>query len=95
MEYPWTLNYKELCPKKDTCSGFITYPTKRGLGVYYCHERMCLEIWDRLKDCPCDDNLECQGSQWIDGIEICILRAGVTKENAKIPDKKYGYIYVK
>jgi len=95
MKYPWTLNYKELCPKKDSCSGFITFSTKRGSGVSYCHERMCPEIWDVLKNCPCADHLECRGTQWINGKEVCNLKEGIFNEDTKHQEKRVGYVYVK
>ena len=72
--YPWALNYHDVCPIGDTCPGFRTFRTRHTVAVFYCHDRVCLEMWTgMLNPCPCERASECRGNHWEKDTQVCNL----------------------
>lgn len=75
--YPWALNLRDACPKGDECPGWRYFQGRRGRVLFYCHDRMCPELWPgMLTDCPCSRAYECKGNHWDKGTQVCNLREG-------------------
>jgi len=92
ITYPSTINYQDMCPRGDTCPGFIPYKTKRGISVYYCHEMKCPELCEQLENCPCDHKSDCQGNQLIKGKWVCNRRKGITIKDVQEEHEKNNHI---
>lgn len=73
--YPFSLSarYRLMCPKgaSGACQGFIQIRQRRGIVVFYCHDRMCKELFPQMLDCPCDEPELCEGSFWKNEVNVC------------------------
>lgn len=82
--YPFSLSarYHLICSKgaSGVCQGFIQVRQKRGIAVFYCHDRICRELFPQILDCPCDEPELCEGSFWKNETNVCKRQERIEKD---------------